>query len=575
MFGEFESLLINTCDMKIKILLFFFVQSSIMICGQTIIPEKSNVLPPESNFDYSALSFIDAYDSMHATLELRYPFTQCKAIDWDSKNSKTRPLIIEAQNSNDTILFQKELLEYLYDVPDGHISISGSLAKFRSRYINGSYGFNMIKLDDGSVVVSYIPEESPAYEAGIRTGDKILKWNGIHIDSVGDLELLNYPRNYSTTEGRIFSRYLMLSRDSVGAIATISFQNSNSKEESTISLVAIDDGLELYLVGFYNTGKPLDFDSLVQYKIIENNIGYLFIGAESAEAETPEEMMQDPDFIKVKDAITYFNENNVEKLIIDLRFNNGGNDLQAAVSMGLFYNQPSFYEYITASYDYDYQVIYELWTEPLIPLFDGEIAVIVDPNCISTGEGFAMMFQRLANANIVSHWGTNGSFGMVDYDPVLMPAGIQIMFPQAMSLNENHIIQLDSDSNLVGGVMPDIKVPNNVDNIKRQWGQGVDVQLEYAISNLLSVNYISSQLAVTMYPNPCKDVVNISFLSKLESSGVFKLFDVNGNLTLQEYLESGNTKYIIKVVNLISGIYFYKLETNNKNMYRGKVVVSK
>ncbi|NQU35900.1 MAG: T9SS type A sorting domain-containing protein [Bacteroidetes bacterium] len=555
-----------------KLVLILFLVISVQLFGQL---EKHQPLDSRSQFDFSSLSWIDAYDSMHATLEVRYPYTQWKAIDWDSKNSKTRPLIIESQNANDTVLFVKELLEYLYNVPDGHISISGNLDKFRSRYINGSYGFNMIQLDDGSVVVSYIPQESPAYEAGIRTGDKILKWNGIHIDSVGYIELLNYPRNYSTTEGRIFSRYLMLSRDSVGAIATISYQNNNSKEESTITLVAFEDELELYLTGLLNTGKPLDFDSLVQYKIIENNIGYLFIGAESAEAETPEEMMQDPDFIKVKDAVTYFNENNVDKLIVDLRFNMGGNDLQAAVTMGLFYNQPSFYEYITASYDYDYHVIYELWTEPLTPLFDGEIAIIVDPNCISTGEGFAMMFQRLENATIVSHWGTNGSFGMVDYDPVLMPAGLQIMFPQAMSLNENHIIQLDSDSNLVGGLMPDIKVPNNVDNIKKQWEQGIDVQMEYAISNLLGVNYTYCKLAATIYPNPCKNAVNISLLSKLESSGIFNLFDINGNPVLQNYLESGSTKYIIELGNLSSGIYFYELKTDNKNMYRGKVVVSK
>ena len=554
-----------------KLILILFLVISAQLFGQV-----KNNLPPESRsqFDFSSLSWIDAYDSMHATLELRYPFTQWKTIDWDSKNLKTRPLIMDAQNAHDTVLFMKELVEYLYDVPDGHISISGNLTKFRNRYMNGSYGFNMIPLDDGSVVVSYIPQESPAWEAGLRTGDKILKWNDIHIDSIGNLELFDYPRNYSTAEGRKFSKYLMLSRDSIGATSTISYQNNISKEESTISLLAFDDELELYLIGLYNTGKPLDFDSLVQYKILENNMGYLFIGAEMAEDETPEEIIQYPDFIKVKEAIAYFNDHNIDKLIVDLRFNLGGNDLQAAVTMGLFYDQPSFYEYITASYDYNYEVLYELETEPLTPVFNGEIAVIVDPNCISTGEGFAMMFQRLDNAKIISHWGTNGAFGMVDYDPIIMPGDLQIIFPQGMSLNENHIIQLDSDSTLVGGVMPDIIVPNNVENIKKQWQQGIDVQMQYAISTLLDIDYFQEKSAYTLYPNPCKSSVNIRFSKPIEGNGTFSLFDLNGNVVLQEKMKPGSIDYSIELSKVKSGNYIFEL-TSSTNIVRGKIIISK
>lgn len=554
-----------------KLVLILFLVISVQLLGQV-----KNYLPPDSRsqFDFGSLSWIDAYDSMHATLELRYPFTQWKAIDWDSKNLKTRPLILEAQNANDSILFVKHLVAYLYDVPDGHIAISGDLAKFQSRYWNGSYGFNMIPLDDGSVVVSYIPEESPAWETGLRTGDRILKWNGVHIDSVGDYELLNHIRNYSTIEGRKFSKYLMLGRDSIGAIASVSYQSNTSKQEITISLEAFDDERELYLIGFYNTGKPLDFDSIVQYKIIENNIGYLFIGAEASESETPEEIMQHPDFLKVKDAIAYFNDHNVDKLIVDLRSNMGGNDLQAAVTMGLFYNQPSFYEYITATYDFDYEVIYELTTEPLTPLFNGEIAVIVDPNCISTGEGLAMMFQRLDNAKVVSHWGTNGAFGMVDYDPILMPGGYQIEFPQARSLNENHIIQLDSDASLAGGVMPDIKVLNTVDNIKKQWNQGIDVQMEYAISTLLAIDDLQDKQAYTLYPNPCKNAANIRFSTPLVHSGTFSIFDLNGNLILQESIVPGSIHSSIDLSNEKSGIYFYELITNS-DIVMGKIIISK
>ncbi len=200
---------------------------------------------------------------------------------------------------------------------------------------------------------------------------------------------------------------------------------------------------------------------------------------------TPEEVMESEVFIETVNAINYFNENNVNRLIVDLRFNLGGNDLLAAVLIGIFYETSTFYEHITGTYDDDYAVLFSLWTEPITPQFTGEIAVIVDPNCISTGEGIAMLFQRLNNAHIVSYRGTNASFGIVDYGPVYMPSELVITFPQAMSLDENYIIQLDSDSTLTGGVSPDIRVPLTVENVVAQWQENHDVQLEYAESFLL------------------------------------------------------------------------------------------
>lgn len=525
-------------------------------------------------FDYSNLSWIEAFDSLHTCMSFRYPFTEWKAVDWQEKEAITRPLIVDAQNNSDKIAFIQYLFEYLYQIPDGHIELLGELDSFKQSKIAGSYGFNMIPIDDGTIVASFVPEESPAYVAGLRSGDKILKWNGTHIDSVGNKEYLNFFRNYATTEGRMFSRYLMQSRDSVNANTEIVYQSQHTKLESTITLSAFEDNMEMYLIGLFNTAQPPNMDSLVYYEMLENDIGYLYIGAETAGGITPEEIMQSPDFIKMQEAITYFSNNNIEKLIVDLRFNLGGNDLQAAITMGLFYEQPSFYEYITASYDYNYEVIYELWTEPLMPVFNGEIAVIVDPNCISTGEGLAMMLQRLDNAQVVSHWGTNASFGIVDYDPVLLPEGLAVSFPQGRSLNENYIIQIDSDANLVGGVMPDIKVPNNVDNIKKQWEQGVDVEMEYAKSLLLDFDEIIVNQKCLVYPNPCSGFLNIKLSSFYIADYNINIFNSHGQMVLFEQLcRNGNDqKFTLDLRKLVSGLYFYRISGGNNDL-TGKIVI--
>jgi len=235
---------------------------------------QSNIQRDINTFDYSNLSWTESFDSLHACMSLRYPFTELKAIDWQEKETITQPLIVDAQNSNDTILFIQYLFEYLYQIPDGHIDLVGELDSFKQSTIAGTYGFNMLPVDDGSVVVSFVPEESPAYVAGLRSGDQILKWNGTPIDSVGNKEYLNYFRNYATTEGRSFSRYLMLSRDQVNASAEITYLSNQTKYESTITLTAFDDSMEMYYIGLFNTAQIPNMDTLVYYDVLENNIGY-------------------------------------------------------------------------------------------------------------------------------------------------------------------------------------------------------------------------------------------------------------------------------------------------------------
>lgn len=535
---------------------------------------QSNNIGGVTTFDYSNLSWIEAFDSLHSCMSLRYPYTEWKAVNWPEKKTVTRPHIEEAQNSGDTIAFIKYLFEYLYQIPDGHIDLLGELDSFKQSIIAGSYGFNMIPIDDGTVVVSFVPEESPAYTAGLRSGDQILKWNGIHIDSVGNKECLNYFRNYATSEGRMFSRYLMLSRDSINSSSEISYLSNKTKVESTITLTAFNDYLEMYFIGLFNTAQPPNMDSLVYYDELENNVGYLYIGAETSEGITPEEIMQSPDFIKVQDAITYFNDNDIDKLIVDLRFNLGGNDLQAAVMMGLFYENTSFYEHITGSYDDNYEIIYSLLTEPLTPKYEGEVAVIVDPNCISTGEGLAMMFQRLENAQIISHWGTNGSFGMVDYEPVLLPAGLAVSFPQGRSLDENYVIQLDSDSTLSGGVIPDIRVPINVENIILQWEKGRDVQLEYAQSLLLDVDEKIKNHEFLVYPIPCSNILNIKITSGKIANYKIDFFNSQGQkmLTNQLNYTGGNQVFTLDLSHLVGGMYFYRISSEVK-VVLGKIVI--
>ncbi|MBN2018173.1 MAG: T9SS type A sorting domain-containing protein [Candidatus Cloacimonetes bacterium] len=524
-----------------------------------------------SKFDYSSLTWIESFDSLQACLSLRYAFTQWKAIDWEEKVIETRPKIIEAQDTQDNVKFIQTLFEYLNDVPDGHISLIGDVDPFKQDKLAGCYGFNIMPISDGRIVATLVLEGSPAYENGLRTGDRIISWNGVDVHAVSQRELWNYFRNYATLEGRLLSRYTMLSRDAIGTQATITYQNHETDSEETMTLDAYEDDFELFTAAVLNTASLSYIETYVEYHILQSGNGYLRIGAEDSDAMTPEEIMESEIFIEVVEAIDYFNANDVNNLIIDLRFNMGGNDLMAAVMMGLFYDEASFYEYITGPFEMDYAIMFTLWTTPITPRYDGNVVALIDPNCISTGEGLAMMIKRLEKGRIVSSWGTNGSFGMVDYDPIFLPEGLILIFPQARSLNENQVIQLDSDSTLTGGVVPDIRIPLTVENVIAQWNQDRDVQLEYADSILTEEH--CSQSAVLLYPNPCSENLKIKILREFETSCDISFYDIRGRFIHEQRINFGALGEAIHLDTHIfsSGIYFYHI-SDRTNEYVGKIL---
>jgi carboxyl-terminal processing protease len=62
-----------------------------------------------------------------------------------------------------------------------------------------------------------------------------------------------------------------------------------------------------------------------------------------------------------------------------------------------------------------------------------------------------------------------------------LPLGMYLFFPDGASLNENGVIQMDSNASLAGGVAPEIRVPLNEDTVARAMAGG-DVQLTYALA---------------------------------------------------------------------------------------------
>jgi carboxyl-terminal processing protease len=120
---------------------------------------------------------------------------------------------------------------------------------------------------------------------------------------------------------------------------------------------------------------------------------------------------------------------------------------------------------------------------------------MVSPDTISSGEGVPNVFTRSGKGAVVSFYGSNGAYGMNNFQAAL-PLGLYILFPDGASLDRNGTIQVDSNASLTGGVRPTVRVPLNEETLARAMA-GEDVQLTYAMDWLESHQPVAAAVPTT------------------------------------------------------------------------------
>jgi carboxyl-terminal processing protease len=203
---------------------------------------------------------------------------------------------------------------------------------------------------------------------------------------------------------------------------------------------------------------------------------------------------------KFKEALDYFSLNKAKAIIIDIRANFGGSDQLAADICGFFNRNQLFYE-ATVQFDARLNSFVNVATDeetgisiigrtptfirPQKPYYGGHVVALVSPGNISSGEGVAMGIKNLARGTVIGFNGTNGSFGIVGVH-ITLPGPYTFRYAYGRSLDTKGIVQLDSNSDDIGGVIPDIRVPASYDNIIAL-ANGTDVELNYTVNYLNSV----------------------------------------------------------------------------------------
>ncbi|MFB3764437.1 MAG: S41 family peptidase [Methanotrichaceae archaeon] len=446
----------------------------------SITPEGS---PYASNF--SNLSWSQAFREANLKMKEQYAFTDWREVDWDGLYSTFAPAIDEAERKGDKAQYYRTLKRYVGSIHDGHVNVKGPNYGSLRADIGGGYGFAVCRLSSGKIAVCYVAKGSQAQMAGISPGDRLLEWNGMPAEeALNETSYIWSPFMPSTQEGIILQKARFMTRSTEGNEATAKVQGKDG-EIRDVKLKAYYDSYETLTKSTYFLGKAFNDTALTEnsmavleslpeggvvYSILPEGYGYVF-----AYIEMPQ------GYGLFRDAIESFVRADVPGVIVDLRFNDGGDDSIAACMSSFFLKDKSLFERVS-NYNANtgkLDTIASIWSKPQNLIYSGPVAVLVSPYTISTGEGLPMMIKRKPLGKVISFYGTAGAFG-IEIGSISMPLGITLRYPTGRSLDAEGRIQIDSNSSLVGGVPPDIRIPITEDVITR-FTEGKDVQLEAAM----------------------------------------------------------------------------------------------
>lgn len=455
---------------------FFQALTSLLSLPFLAIPIIEAALIPINPDDFRHESWTAAFDETHATLQTNYAFGEWKAIDWDALYTKHRPKVAAAEQARNEQAYYVALRQYLYEIPDGHVGIDGEIhGAAETAVIGGGFGFAVLRLADGRVIAHIVEPYGAAERAGMAWGADMIAWDGqpIH-EAVAAVPTLWTSRPPATMQNMSLAQHQLLTRAPIGTRRTLTFRNQGDAHTKTVTLTARRDNFRPYWKAVL--GETAVFpQEPISHAILDNNIGYIQIAAlepTSGELSPVDAMDQ---------AMEQLVRANVPALILDVRGNRGGLDTLIPPMMSYFTSTRLLYEGITTHnllLNRSSKLL-SLYVNPNELQFTKPVTILVDQRTKSSGEGFGLIAKSLPKVNIVGIRSTDGSFGMAGAS-ILLPTGIEIVYPWGQSVDRDGVVQLDGDHQLVGGVQLDIAVPLTFETAESIYLRGNDVVLDFA-----------------------------------------------------------------------------------------------
>jgi len=415
--------------------------------------------------DYSDLSYEEAFKKLFEKASHEYPFTKEKGLNWESLYNEFQPQFKEAKSSKQ---FYRTLRKFSYQIPDGHVGVSFDPDIFYEEY-GGGFGLVLGELSDGRVIVKEVLAGKSGGRAGIKAGAEIISWEGKPV-SQAIVEVVPFFGPYSTQHTRHLGQVDFLTRVPPDTDIDVVFKNPGEtrEEEATLNAEVEYDSLFKTLPGFDQDPLALPIEGRI---LDDSGLGYIRINT-----------FQDDYNLLARLWERYIQnliDNETPGLILDLRINSGGSGGLAMDFAGYFFDQEFllhenyYYNEITGVFE---KTGYPTRVKPAPLHYEGPIAVLVSPSCISACEFFTYALQHDGRSVIIGNSPTAGAAGEVGLGQYTLPDEISMQFPTGRPETAEGQVVIEGK-----GVIPEITVPITEESLL---GQN-DTELEAGIQALL------------------------------------------------------------------------------------------
>ncbi len=427
--------------------------------------------------DYSEQSYPEAFNSLIDLLKKEYAFTEYKGIDWEAKRTEFLPLFEAAAADEDVRDYQRALRDFGWSIPDGHVSGPFVREDFQQD-IAGGLGIAIRETVEGPVIVNFVTEGSPAEAAGIELGTEIVAIDGVPIaDVISNAVAHSAP--FSTNHFKRLQQMRYAVRFPIETEVELTWVDAEGAEVTEMMKVISE--FESFSFSSFARGTtgfeiPVDYELLEAGDYGENDYGYVKIDSFSDNSVLTVQLWER--------MIRTLNRYAINGLIIDMRQNGGGSGFLADQMAAYFFHEPhvlgnaGYYDEDRGEFYFnpDGEDRYYLPAEDL--RYDGEVAVIVGPFCLSACEFFSYDLTIDDRAHIVGHYPTGGLGGSIK--SIKMPEDEYFTFTIGRAVDADGEIHIEGI-----GVLPTVQVPVTTESLLA--GEDEDILLDAAVAHLDSL----------------------------------------------------------------------------------------